>query len=231
MNFSEALEQLKQGKTVTRAGWKHKGVIWYANGYKGRYSPLSEVNVTIPYGEAGITPEEGIVRTLPLEDLLASDWIVLETPRVSPTGELSPTYKATGEMIETRQKLITAEERNTRLREELNNARKTIKAHQEAIERLAKRAGPITHRIESGRETVRSSKYPDTHHITLENENAIFTLQEPCHSNDYREGDTIEVGEPNGNATHWLITAIIGYSMNPRAIVLNVKYKGGTIKT
>lgn len=85
MNFGEALQALKFGLAVSRAGWNGKGMFIYLVG-PGRYAP------TTPTGhEIASTQEDGLVPYLPYiamktvtgevvpwlasqTDILAEDW-------------------------------------------------------------------------------------------------------------------------------------------------------------
>lgn len=87
MNFGEALEALKAGKKVARAGWNGKGMFLYhvpAN----RYQAITEAakgiagnDGKVEYGAyiAMKTAQGNVVPWLASQtDMLAEDWLVIE---------------------------------------------------------------------------------------------------------------------------------------------------------
>lgn len=86
MNFSKALELLKQGKKVARNGWNGKGqfVYFVAGGnYPAQMDAIKGVfeNDLVPYRPyMALKTAQGDVATwVPsVSDILAEDWIVIE---------------------------------------------------------------------------------------------------------------------------------------------------------
>lgn len=87
MNFGEALEALKAGKKVARAGWNGKGMFLYYVP-KNRYTALTDVakeiageDGKVEYGAyiAMKTAQGNVVPWLASQtDMLADDWNVVE---------------------------------------------------------------------------------------------------------------------------------------------------------
>lgn len=87
MNFGEALEALKSGKKVARAGWNGKGMFLYyvpANRYTALTDAAKEIageDGKVEYGAyiAMKTAQGNVVPWLASQtDMLAEDWLVVE---------------------------------------------------------------------------------------------------------------------------------------------------------
>lgn len=83
MNFGEALQALKEGKKVERAGWNGKGMFLYhvpAQSYPAITGiAKSHFGDTVPYGAyiAMKTAQENVVPWLASQtDILAEDWAI-----------------------------------------------------------------------------------------------------------------------------------------------------------
>lgn len=85
MNFSEALDLIKQGKKLARSGWNGKGMFLYhvpANEYAAVTDVAKkEFGEKVPYGAyiAMKTAQNNVVPWLASQtDLLADDWEIVE---------------------------------------------------------------------------------------------------------------------------------------------------------
>lgn len=70
MNFGQALEQLKAGKKIKRAGW---GGYWEMESYQLIMDEISSVMIVSHLANGGIAPAQAYQN-----DILASDWEVVK---------------------------------------------------------------------------------------------------------------------------------------------------------
>lgn len=76
ISFSQALIELKQGKSIYRSGWNGKG-LWLTLQVPDAYSKMTLPYVYMSYpNDASNTPGARVPWLASQTDLLAEDWIV-----------------------------------------------------------------------------------------------------------------------------------------------------------
>lgn len=71
MNFSDALQEIRLGKKVTRPGWNGRGM------HVALQEPDPESMNTLPYIYIITASRDRVPWTVSQTDLLASDWVVV----------------------------------------------------------------------------------------------------------------------------------------------------------
>ncbi len=72
MNFGQAIEALKQGKKVARAGWNGKGM------YLELQRPDAHSKMTLPYIYMYTAQGDNVPWLASQTDMLSEDWVTVE---------------------------------------------------------------------------------------------------------------------------------------------------------
>lgn len=72
MNFGQAIETLKQGKKVARAGWNGKGM------YLELQRPDAHSKMTLPYIYMYTAQGDNVPWLASQTDMLSEDWVTVE---------------------------------------------------------------------------------------------------------------------------------------------------------
>ena len=72
MNFGQAIEALKQGKKVARAGWNGKGM------YLELQRPDAHSKMTLPYIYMYTAQGDNVPWLASQTDMLSEDWVTIE---------------------------------------------------------------------------------------------------------------------------------------------------------
>ena len=73
MNFGQAIEALKQGKKVARAGWNGKGM------YLELQRPDAHSKMTLPYIYMYTAQGDNVPWLARQTDMLSDDWVTVES--------------------------------------------------------------------------------------------------------------------------------------------------------